>query len=97
MKILVTRQIPGDHLNKLKDAGHELIVSEVNRPLTAEELLGKIKDIDAVLSLLNDKIDGDVMDAAGPNLKIISNYAVGFDKWPPRHCCKASVAQKRGR
>ena len=79
MKILVTRQIPGDHLNKLKDAGHELIISDFDRPLTAEELVEKIKGVDAVLSLLNDKIDGDVMDAGGPQLKIISNYAVGFD------------------
>ncbi len=79
MKILVTRQIPGDHLNKLKDAGHELIISDFDRPLTAEELVEKIKGVDAVLSLLNDKIDGDVMDAGGPQLKIISNYAVCFD------------------
>ncbi len=79
MKILITRQIPGDHISKLKDAGHELTISDLNRPLTAAELVEKIKGVDAVLTLLNDKIDGEVMDAAGPQLKIISNYAVGFD------------------
>lgn len=79
MKILVTRQIPGDEVKKLIDAGHEVHVSEFNRPLTATELVEKIKGMDAVLSLLTDKIDGDVMDAAGPGVKIISNYAVGFD------------------
>lgn len=79
MKILVTRKIPGDHIKKLIDSGHDVVISDFNRPLTAEELLEKIKGVDAILSLLNDKIDGDVMDAAGPQLKIISNYAVGFD------------------
>jgi glyoxylate reductase len=79
MKIYVTRQIPGDHLEKLKVDGNEMTVSEFNRPLTQEELLTKSKGADALLSLLTDRIDGDLMDAIGPQLKIISNYAVGFD------------------
>jgi len=79
MKIFVTRKIPGEHLEKLKEAGHEVVVSEFNRPLTGEELVAAVKGVDAILSLLTDRIDGDLMDAAGPQLKIISNYAVGFD------------------
>ena len=79
MKIFVTRKIPGEHLEKLKEEGHEVVVSEFNRPLTGEELVEKVKGVDAILSLLTDRIDGDLMDAAGPQLKVISNYAVGFD------------------
>lgn len=78
-KVLVTRKLPGDHLEKLKEAGFEVLVNEFDRPLTPQELVEKISGVDAVLSLLHDKIDGEVMDAAGPQLKIISNYAVGFD------------------
>lgn len=78
-KIFITRKIPGDSLEKLKNAGYEINISEAERPLTQEELLEGIKGVDAVMCLLTDKIDGDVMDAAGPGLKIISNYAVGFD------------------
>jgi len=70
MKIFVTKEIPGDHINKLKDAGNEVLVHE------SQDL---IKDSDALLTLLTDRVDSDLMDAAGPNLKIISNYAVGFD------------------
>ena len=77
MRIFVTRKIPGD-LEPLKN-GNEVISSEFDRPLTAEELIEKAKGADALLSLLNDKIDGEVMDAIGPQLKVISNYAVGFD------------------
>ncbi|OGM66416.1 D-glycerate dehydrogenase, partial [Candidatus Woesebacteria bacterium RIFCSPLOWO2_01_FULL_43_11] len=54
-------------------------ISEFDRALTPEELLEKVAGKDAILSLLTDKIGGDLMDAAGPQLKLISNYAVGFD------------------
>jgi glyoxylate reductase len=79
MKIFVTRKIPGDSLEKLKIEGNEVIVSEFNRPLTAEELLEKSKGVDAILTLLTDRVDGDLVDAIGPQLKLVSNYAVGFD------------------
>lgn len=79
MKIFVTRKIPGEHLEKLKKEGHEVVVSEFNRYLTGEELVERVKGVDAILSLLTDRIDGDLMDAAGPQLKVISNYAVGVD------------------
>jgi glyoxylate reductase len=90
MKVFVTRKIPGDSLEKLKTAGFEVSVSEVGRSLSEEELLEGIKGVDAILCLLTDKIDGEIMDAAGPQLKIISNYAVGFDN------IDTDAAAKRG-
>lgn len=80
MKIFVSRKIPGEGiLEKLSQNGNEVIISKFDRPLTQEELLEGAKGADAVLTLLTDKIDGEVVDAIGPQLKIISNYAVGFD------------------
>lgn len=79
MKIFVTRKIPGEALNALKSSVHEVAVSEFDRPLTPKELLEKARGVDALLTLLTDKIDGSVIDAIGQQLKIISNYAVGFD------------------
>lgn len=79
MKIFVTRKIPGKALDKLVSSEHEVTVSEFDRPLKEEELLEKAKGVDALLTLLTDRIDGDLMDAVGPQLKIVSNYAVGFD------------------
>lgn len=78
-KVFVTRKIPGTALDRLKSSGHEVSVSEVDRPLKEEELLEKGKDVDALLTLLTDRINGDVIDAIGPQLKIVSNYAVGLD------------------
>jgi len=48
-------------------------------PPPRDVILEKVKGLDGLLPLLTDKIDGEVMDAAGPQLKIISNYAVGYD------------------
>lgn len=79
MKIFVSRKIPGEPLNKLFDSGNEVVVSEFDRPLTPAEFLEGARGCDAVLSLLSDKIDGEVVEAIGPQLKVVSNYAVGFD------------------
>lgn len=78
-KIFVTRKIPGKALDRLMKSSNEVEISEFDRPLTEEELLEKAKGVDALLSLLTDRINGDVVDAIGPQLKIVSNYAVGFD------------------
>ena len=79
MKIFVTRKIPGSALARLFSSDHEVNVSEFDRPITSDELLAMAKGTDALLCLLTDKIDGEVMDAIGPQLKLIANYAVGFD------------------
>jgi len=78
-KVFVTRKISGSALPRLLNSGHDVQVSEVDRPLTPEELIEKAKGADAVLTLLTDKIDKEVLGAIGPQLKIISNYAVGFN------------------
>ncbi len=76
-KIFVTRRIPGSAFEKLKEVG-EVVISPNDRPITLEELIVGVRDADALLCILTDHIDGKVMDQA-PNLKVISNYAVGFD------------------
>ncbi|MBI2267851.1 MAG: D-glycerate dehydrogenase [Candidatus Blackburnbacteria bacterium] len=76
MKVLVTRKIPGDHLKRLE--GHEVAISPFNRPLAPQEIIEMGKGADAVITLLTDRWTGELMDKF-PNLKIISNYAVGFD------------------
>lgn len=79
MKIYITRKVPGERIEKLKEKGYEVTVNEFDRAVTEEEFIEGVKGVDAILSLLTEKIDGDLMDLAGPQLKVISNYAVGFD------------------
>jgi len=78
-KIFVTRKIPEAGINLLKEKGYEVEVSDFDRVLPREQLLGKIKGADAVLALLTDKINAEFFDAAGPQLKVVANYAVGYD------------------
>lgn len=79
MKVFVTRKIPLVGLDLLTSAGHEVIVSEFDRPLTRDELKVKVAGVNAILSQLVDKIDAEIMDAAGKQLKVVANYAVGYD------------------
>ena len=75
---MVTRRIPEPALELLRAAG-DVWVSPHDRPLTAEELQAAVKGADAVITLLHDKVDGALLDAAGPQLKCIANVAVGYD------------------
>jgi glyoxylate reductase len=78
--IYVTRKIPDAGITLLKNAGHEVVVSEKDGVLTREELLAALRErpYDAVLCLLTDTIDKEVFEAV-PNAKIFANYAVGFN------------------
>ncbi|HEX4799349.1 MAG TPA: D-glycerate dehydrogenase [Candidatus Paceibacterota bacterium] len=78
--IFVTRHIPEDGITLLKDAGHIVEVSEKDGVLTHAELIERLheKPYDAVLCLLNDRIDAEVFRAV-PTAKIFANYAVGYD------------------
>jgi glyoxylate reductase len=77
-KVFVARIIPAAGLNILLEAA-EVTVWPGELPPTRTELIERVKGVDGIVSLLTDKIDGEVMDAAGPQLKIISNVAVGYD------------------
>jgi len=79
MKILVTRQIHSAGIDMLKKAGHQVTIFKKDEVIPRSELISQIKGKDALLCLLTDRIDGEVLDAAGKQLKIVSNYAVGFD------------------
>ena len=75
----MTHDIPGPAIEVLQSKGFEVSLSIRNRPLEKAELLEFVKGADAIISLLSDKIDAAVLDAAGPQLKIVANYAIGFD------------------
>lgn len=89
--ILVTRSIPKIGLKMLESCFTNVEVNEEDRPLTREELLAKVKGKDAVLCLLNDKIDKEVMLAAGKKCKIFSNYAVGYENIDVKEANKRKV------
>ena len=76
-RVYVTRLIPEAALKKLAD-NCDYRIWEGELPVPRDVLLQEIPPVDALLSLLTDKIDGAVMNAAS-KLRVISNMAVGFD------------------
>lgn len=81
MKIVVTRVIPERGLNMLREAfgAESVTVTPQDGPIPRAKLLAAVRGADALLPMLTDRIDGGVLDAAGPGLKIVANNAVGFD------------------
>lgn len=77
-KVFVTRIIPDKGLDLVKGFC-DTDVWEGELPPSRAEILRRVQGVDGLLSLLTEKVDGEVMDAAGAGLKVISNYAVGFD------------------
>lgn len=78
MKVFVTRKIPVAGIEKLKNAGYTVDIFEEDRPITKDEILRRGVSADALLTLLTDKITPEIIDSL-PDLKIIANYAVGFN------------------
>jgi glyoxylate reductase len=79
LKIFVTQPIPQAGLEILGRAYPDYRINAEERLLARGELLEQVKGANALLSLLTDKIDAGVLDAAGSQLKIVANMAAGYD------------------
>ncbi len=77
--IFVTRSIPDVGLNLLRNSRHNLNINELDRSLTHNELLNAVPGCAGVITQLADNIDSAFFDAAGEQLKVVSNYAVGYN------------------
>ena len=75
-KVLVTREIPEAGLRLLEDFDTTVLHE---RPPTRDELLEAVRGVSGVLSTATEKMDGEVMDAAGEDLRVVANMAVGYD------------------
>ena len=71
---------------KMRDAGLNLVLDfcdadvwDQAMPPTRDVLLEKVRGVDGFISMLTDRVDAELLDAAGSQLKVVSNHAVGFD------------------
>jgi glyoxylate reductase len=76
-KVFVTRRIPEIGLGRIREACDAEVWPD-QLPPTYDLIKRKIADCDGLVSLLTDRIDGELLDA-GPRLKVVSNFAVGFN------------------
>jgi glyoxylate reductase len=77
-RVFVTRRLPEPGIRQLLEAGFEVVVNGEDRPVSRAELLVGVSGADGLIAMLTDQIDTELLDAA-PELKVIANYAVGFD------------------
>lgn len=89
-RVFVTRRIP--------DAGLRLVVDATDAdlwdqelPPPRDELLRRVAGVEGLLSLLTDRVDDELLDAAGPGLKVVSNFAVGFDNVDVPACTRRGI------
>lgn len=88
-RVYVSREIPERGLKMIKERFDAEIWPEYAPP-PKKVIMQKAKDVDALVSLLSDKIDGEVFDAA-PKLKIVSQIAVGFDNIDVKEATKRGI------
>jgi lactate dehydrogenase-like 2-hydroxyacid dehydrogenase len=89
-KVFVSRVIPDEGLARVREAT-DATVWEDDLPPPRDELLRAIEGCDGVLTLLTDRVDDELLDRAGPQLKVVSNFAVGFDNIDVAACTARGI------
>ena len=88
--VLVTRRLPEEALAVLRERC-DVDLHEEDAPIRREDLIERARGKVALLPMLTDRVDGEVLDAAGPQLRVVSNYAVGYDNVDVPACTARGV------
>lgn len=78
MKVFITRSLPGNIEKLLREEGHTVTKFNKDYPISKSELIKNAKNADAVICLLTDPIDKEIIDHL-EKCKVIANYAVGYN------------------
>jgi glyoxylate reductase len=88
--VFVSRIIPEEGLDAIRSAC-EMDLWDGDLPPPRDELLRRVAGCDGVLTLLTDRVDDEFLDAAGKKLRVVSNYAVGFDNIDVGACARRGI------
>lgn len=89
MKIFVTRQLPEEGLDILRQAG-EVACGPVEKAMPRAELLAAVRDVDGLLVASHTKVDVELLDAA-KRLKVVANFGVGVDHVDVEACTRRGI------
>lgn len=91
--ILITRRVPQVGVRLLKEAGFEPDIIETDLPIARDELLKRVsaKSYQAILTTMSEKVDDEFLDVAGKDLKIVANFAVGYNNIDVEACKSRGV------
>ncbi|HLA03818.1 MAG TPA: D-glycerate dehydrogenase [Patescibacteria group bacterium] len=89
--VYITSVIPKECRQMLQSKGFDVQVNGQNRDLTKKELVDVFSKYDAIITLMTDRIDKDVLSAASKKLKAVANYAVGYDNIDLNFAAKKNI------
>jgi glyoxylate reductase len=88
--VLVTRRLPAEALDRI-DGQCDMALYDGEGAMARDQLLTAVARKAGAITLLTDRVDDEFLDAAGPQLKIVANYAVGFDNIDVNACTRHGV------
>lgn len=77
--VLITRRVPPPAVELLTHAGLKVDLVEQDDPPPRASLLRRVPGLAGLVTMLSERVDGELLDAAGPTLRVVANFAVGFD------------------
>ena len=90
-RVVLTNRMPAEAVRLLEDAGHEVDPWAGEEAPAREEVLGRIAGADAVVTMVTDRVDDAFLDAAGGQLRVVANVAVGYDNIDVPACTARGV------
>jgi glyoxylate reductase len=90
MKVFASRRFP-ERVCKELERSFEVDVHDSEWPTSREELLRRVAGCDGLMVMLSDRVDDELLDAAGPQLRVVANYAVGVDNLDVEACRRRGV------
>ncbi|HEU0304547.1 MAG TPA: D-glycerate dehydrogenase [Gaiellaceae bacterium] len=91
MKVFVTRRVP-DRVRAELERSFEVDVYDSELPPERDELQSLVAGCHGLVTMLTDRVDAELLDAAGPQLRIVANYAVGLDNVDLAECERRGIA-----
>ena len=90
-KVVVTGRIPLAGIDMLRGAGHHVDAWDEPTPISREEFLHRAQGAHAIVSLLTEKVDEELLATAGSQLQVVSNVAVGYNNIDVAACTARGV------
>src|SRR5512132_4383559 len=90
-RVFASRRFP-DRVRAELDRSFELDLFDSEWPPPRDELLRRVAGADGLMLMLSDRVDDELLDAAGPQLRVVANYAVGVDNVDVEACSRRGIA-----
>ncbi|MFC0109147.1 2-hydroxyacid dehydrogenase [Kibdelosporangium aridum] len=90
-QVLVTREMVDEAMHALEGQCEVDLYTGPPEAMPRDEFLKRANGKDGLLTMLSERVDAELLDAAGPQLKIVANHAVGYDNIDVAECTRRGV------